>query len=101
MVTLGLGGGQGAFAKPAPGHGAEVREIDVDQARSREEPPDAAHALPDQFVNQVKGLDQTGLLIDELEHLLVGEADDPIGHSFELMQAEERLALASRAFTIE
>ena len=79
----------------------QVGEMDFDQALVHQQPPDAAHAVGEEVVGDLEGLQHAGVLIDQLEHLLVGQADDAVGRGFEFRQALLRQALPAAAFAIE
>lgn len=101
MRAGGFGAGERAFGMTVPHHGAEVGEIKVDEARPRDELPDPAHALRQQLVRRGEGLNNTGVLVNQLEDLLVRQADDAVGGSLEFLQAQPRLPHPLRPFAIK
>ena len=81
--------------------GAKVGEIDVDNSRAAQQPPDAPETLRQQIVGDFEGLDQAGVVVDQLEHALIRQAQHRVGRFLELFQALLRLTLAPRAFALK
>ena len=80
---------------------AEVGEINVDQPGAREQSPDAAHTLGEQLVRVGERVREARVLVNELEHPLVREADHAVGGSLQLFEANPRLLLPARALALE
>ena len=101
IFARGLNRRQRTFLMPPAQHGAKVVEIHVDQAGVAQQPPDAAHALGEQFVGDLQRFVDAGVLIDQLENLLIRQTNDAVRLAFQLAQAKLRLALAARTFKIK
>src|SRR4051812_36283966 len=59
------------------------------------------NALGYKLVGDLESLEETGLHIDELEDLLVGQAYDPVGGGLQFVKSEQGLALTPRALAFE
>ena len=79
----------------------QVGEMNFDQPLVHQQPPDAAHAGGEEVVRDLEGLQHAGVLVNHLEHLLVGQTDDAIGRGLELRQPMLRQALPAAAFALE
>ena len=78
--------------------GAKVVKMNLDEAGAREQPPDAAHALDEQAAGDAEGVEDAGVVVNELEGLLVRQANHAVGDGFQLFQTLLRLLLAAVAF---
>ena len=84
-----------------PDQRAQVVKVDLDQTRTREQLPDAAQTLHQQAARLSEHIEQTGVLVNQLEHLLARQADHPVGHGFDLLETQLGLLVAAVAFTQE
>ena len=90
--------GKSAFRMAVAYQRAQVIEVNLDQAGTREELPDAANALDQQAAGDAEGLKDAGVFVDELESFLVRQANHAVGDGFETVHALERLLLTAIAF---
>ena len=97
----GLDGRKTTFAMTVAQQRAQFLEMDFDQARMHEQPPNAARALDQELRRGAKRVHQARVLINELEHLLVRQTDDTIGGGLEFFQALPGLVSAAVALTVE
>ena len=96
-----LGDGEKAFGVAGAKHGAELGQMDVNQTTVPQQAPDAAHAVGQQFVGQLKSFQHAGVFINQPEDFLVGQTDDAIGSGLELFQAALGQVEAAAAFAFE
>jgi hypothetical protein len=75
--------------------------VNLDQARPREQPPDAAHALDEQLAGDAERVEHAGVFVNQLERFLARQANHAVGDGFELFQTLLRLLLAAVAFARE
>jgi hypothetical protein len=64
--------------------GANVREVEVDQARVVEQVDDAPHRLEEHVVDGPERVEHRGVVGDDVGHPVVGDRDDGIGAGREL-----------------
>ncbi len=98
VIAGGFDGGEGTFLVASAQDGAKIVEVNVDQAGLRQQAPDAAHALRQQFVGDLQRLVDAGVFINELEDPLVRQANHAVGFGLQFAKTELRLALAASAF---
>ena len=98
--TFGLAGAHHRLAHLAH-HGADVGEVEVDEARHDHEIGDAAHAHVQHVVGHLEGVGERRLLVGDLEQVLVRDDDQRIDHLLQLEDALLRGLHAAAALEVE
>src|ERR1017187_10306894 len=78
--------GPGASTVAVAQQRAQIIKMNPDQARPREQTPDAAHTFNEQSVRDAERVEHAGVLVHQLEGLLARQADDAVGDGFELVE---------------
>ena len=83
----------------APDDGAHVGEVEVDQARQGDQVADALHALAQQVVADLEGLDHAGAALEDRHQAVVGDDDHRVGGRLQGLEplARPRCAAALEA----
>ena len=84
--TLGLAGAHHRLAHLAH-HGADVGEVEIDQAGHDHQVGDAAHAQVQHVVGHLEGVGEGRLLVGDPEQVLVRDDDQRVDHLLELVDA--------------
>ena len=89
-------------AEPAFGHdGAHVREVEVDEARHRDQVADALDALAQHVVGDPEGVEHRRRAVEHLEQAVVRDDDDGVADLAQRLGARLGLRTAARALEAE
>ncbi len=81
--------------------GADVGEVEVDEARHDHEIGDAAHAHVQHVVGHLEGVGERRLLVGDLEQVLVGDDDQRVDDLLQFRDALLGRLHAAAAFEVE
>jgi hypothetical protein len=88
--------------RPGASHnGFDVGEVDVDEARHRDELGNALYALSENFVDNGKSLEERSFFIYQLQEPIVMDGDDGVDFINQLVKSALRHLPALRALETE
>ncbi len=82
-------------------HRAHVGEVEVDEARRRDQVADALDALPEDVVGDLEGVDHRRRAVEHLEQAVVRDDDDGVAGGAQLLDAALGGGPAARALEAE
>src|SRR5215831_5258877 len=97
----GFGGCKDAFGVAAANEFTEVSELNLDESPGCEQSPDATDAFGQEAVREFERVDDAGVLVDELEDLLVRKANDSVRALLKHLEASAGDGLSAAAFAVE
>ncbi len=80
---------------------ADVREVEIDETRHRDDVTDSLHALAQDVVHDPEGVEDGGVLLDDVSEPIVRDGDQGVDLALEFLGRLLRGQLALRAFERE
>src|SRR6266404_2668766 len=79
----GFSDGEGTFGMAIANQLTKIAEMDFNQTGVRQEPPDTTDRVGEEIARYFERLENAGVLVNEFENSLIGQANHPIGGAFD------------------